>query len=168
MERQEAPWLKFEDKWRSTIETPQRQEWYVRAENPVSRTWLHQVSKAERTAVDFEVAMLFEKGFIVPSSSPFGAPVFFVGKKDGSMRMVVDYRGLNEIMVKNRYPLPRIDNLFDQLQGAKCFSTLDLRSGYPQVRIPEEDAHETAFITPQGLFDFRVLCFGLCNAPMTF
>ena len=129
---------------------------------------MFRLTKEERLAVEKEVADLLEKGLIEPSNSPFGAPVFFVNKKDGTKRMVVDYRGLNDITVKNRYPLPRIDDLLDQLQGAKYFSSLDLRSGFHQVRIPSQDAFKTAFRTPQGHYQFKVLCFGLTNAPATF
>nr|GEY29545.1 hypothetical protein [Tanacetum cinerariifolium] len=111
---------------------------------------------------------LQEKGFIRPSHSPWGAHVLFVKKKDGAMRMCIDFRELNKLTVKNRYPLPRIDDLFDQLQSVCCFSKIDLRSGYHQLRVREEDIPKTAFRTRYGHFEFTVMPFGLTNAPTIF
>nr|GEW37859.1 hypothetical protein [Tanacetum cinerariifolium] len=108
---------------------------------------------------------LSDKGFIRPSSSPWGAPVLFVKKKDGSFRMCIDYRELNKLTVKNRYPLLRIDDLFDQLQGSSVYSKIDLRSGYHQLRIREQDVPKTKFRTWYGHYEFQVMPFGLTNAP---
>jgi hypothetical protein len=101
-----------------------------------------------------QIEELLEKGFIHPSSSPWGAPVLFVNKKDGSRRMRVDYRNLNEVTIKNKYLLPRIEDLFYQMRGAKVFSKIDLRSGYHQLKIRTEDIPKTAFTIRYGLMSF--------------
>jgi hypothetical protein len=111
---------------------------------------------------------LLEKGFIRPSSSPWGALVIFVPKKDGTQRLCVDYRALNEVTVKNKYPLPRIDDLFNQLRGACVFSKIDLRSGYHQLKVRECDIPKTAFVLRYGLYEFTVMSFGRTNAPAYF
>nr|GEY54040.1 putative reverse transcriptase domain-containing protein [Tanacetum cinerariifolium] len=111
---------------------------------------------------------LTDKGFIRPSSSPWGALVLFVKKKDRSFRMGIDYRELNKLTVKNRYPLPRIDDLFDQLQGSSVYSKIDLRSGYHQLRVQEEDIPKATFRTRYGHYEFQVMPFGLTNAPAVF
>nr|GFA66604.1 hypothetical protein [Tanacetum cinerariifolium] len=111
---------------------------------------------------------LSNKGFKKPSSSPWGAPVLFVKKKDGSFWMCIDYQELNKLTVKNRYLLPRIDDLFDQLQGSSVYSKVDLRSGYHQLRVREEDVPKTAFGTRYGHYEFQVMPFGLTNAPVVF
>ncbi|GKD55551.1 putative reverse transcriptase domain-containing protein [Tanacetum coccineum] len=108
---------------------------------------------------------LSDKGFIRPSSSPWGASVLFVKKKDGSFRMCIDYHELNKLTVKNRYPLPRIDDLFDQLQGSSVYLKVDLRSGYHQLRVRKEDILKTTFRTRYGHYEFQVMPFGLTNAP---
>ena len=111
---------------------------------------------------------LMEKDFIYPSSSPWGCPAIFVKKKDGTLRMCVDYRPLNAVTVKNKYPLPRIDTLFDQLAGAKVFSKIDLRSGYHQIKIRLHDIPKIAFSTRYELYEYLVISFGLTNAPAFF
>jgi hypothetical protein len=111
---------------------------------------------------------LLEKGFIRPSSSPWGCAAIFVKKKDQTLRMCVDYRPLKEVTIKNKYPLPQIDILFDQLIGARVFSKIDLRSGYHQIQIRPEDIPKTAFTTRYGLFKYLVMSFGLTNAPAHF
>ena len=107
-------------------------------------------------------------GLIRPSSSPVGAGFFFVEKKDKTLRPCIDYRGLNNITVKNRYPLPLINSAFESLQQAKIFTKLDLRNAYHLVRIKEGDEWKTAFNTPQGHFEYLVMPFGLTNAGATF
>jgi hypothetical protein len=109
-----------------------------------------------------------EKGFIKPSSSSWGCPAMFVKKKDHSLRLVVDYRPLNEVTIKDKYPLPRIDDLFDQLTGAKILSKIDLRLGYHQIKIRSEDIPKTTFTTRYGSYEYTVMSFGLTNAPSTF
>jgi hypothetical protein len=115
-----------------------------------------------------QIAELQSKGFIRPSSSPWGAPVLFVEKKDGTQQMCVDCRSLNEVTVKNKYPLPRIEDLFDQMKGASVFSKIDLRSGYHQLKIRESDIPKTAFRTRYGLYEYTVMSFGLTNVPTYF
>ncbi|KAJ9556981.1 hypothetical protein OSB04_011595 [Centaurea solstitialis] len=128
----------------------------------------YRLAPSEMQELSSQLQELLDKGFIRPSSSPWGAPVLFVKKKDGSFRMCIDYRELNKITIKNRYPLPRIDDLFDQLQGATYFSKIDLRSGYHQMRVREEDIAKTAFRTRYGHYGFLVMPFGLTNAPAVF
>ncbi|GJV45566.1 putative reverse transcriptase domain-containing protein [Tanacetum coccineum] len=128
----------------------------------------YRLAPLEMLELSNQLKELQEKGFIRPSHSPWGALVLFVKKKDDAMRMCIDYRELNKFTIKNRYPLPRIDDLFDQLQGACCFSKIDLRSGYHQLRVREEYIPKTAFRTRYGHFEFTVMPFGLTNAPAIF
>ncbi|GJS00059.1 putative reverse transcriptase domain-containing protein [Tanacetum coccineum] len=134
---------------------------------PVARA-PYRLAPSEMKELSDQLQELSDKGFIRPSSSPWGAPVLFVKKKDGSFRMCIDYRELNKLTVKNRYPLPRIDDLFDQLQGSSVYSKIDLRSGYHQLRVREEDIPKTAFRTRYGHYEFQVMPFGLTNAPAVF
>ncbi|GJR01770.1 putative reverse transcriptase domain-containing protein [Tanacetum coccineum] len=131
---------------------------------PVARA-PYRLAPSEMKELSEQLQELSDKGFIRPSSSPWGAPVLFVKKKDGSFRMCIDYRELNKLTVKNRYPLPRIDDLFDQLQGSSIYSKIDLRSGYHQLRVREQDVPKTAFRTRYGHYEFQVMPFGLTNAP---
>lgn len=126
------------------------------------------MSQPDMLELSKQLQELVDKGLIQPSVSPYGAPVLFVNKKDGTRRLVIDYRLLNKITVKNVFPLPRIHDLLDQLGGAQWFSSIDLRSGYHQVRLRSGDEQKTAFNTPYGHWEFRVMSFGLTNAPATF
>jgi hypothetical protein len=128
----------------------------------------YRMSVGELEKLKKQVKELLDKGYVRPSSSPWGAPVIFVEKKDGTQRMCVDYRALNEVTIKNKYPLPRIEDLFDQLKGAKVFSKIDLRLGYHQLRIQPSDIAKTAFTTGYGLYEYTVMSFGLTNAPAYF
>jgi hypothetical protein len=107
---------------------------------------------------------LLEKGFIHPNSSLWGGPVIFVPEKDDTQRLCVDYHALNEVTIKNKYPLPRIDDMFDQLRGACVFSKIDLRSGYHQLKIRECDIPKTTFVLRYGMYEYTVMSFGLTNA----
>ncbi|GJX03174.1 putative reverse transcriptase domain-containing protein [Tanacetum coccineum] len=134
---------------------------------PVART-PYRLAPSEMQELSNQLQELTDRGFIRPSTSPWGAPVLFVKKKDGSFRMCIDYRELNKLTIKKRYPLPRIDDLFDQLQGSSVYSKIDLRSGYHQLRVREEDIPKTAFRTRYGHYEFQVMPFGLTNAPAVF
>ncbi len=128
----------------------------------------YRMSHEELKELKVQLEELFAKGYIKPSKSPYGAPVLFVYKKDGTLKMCVDYKALNKAMVKNRYPLFRIDDLFDRLSGAKVFSRIDLRSRYYQIWITEGDEEKTACRTRYGSYEFLVMPFGFTNAPATF
>jgi hypothetical protein len=134
---------------------------------PISKR-AYRVSGPDLVEVKKQIDELLEKGYIRPSTSPWATPILFVEKKDGTRRMCVDYRALKKVTIKNKYPLPRIEDLFDQLRGDSVFSNIDLRSGYHQLRIRPSDIPKTAFITKYGLYEFTVMSFGLTNAPAFF
>ncbi|KAK8680625.1 hypothetical protein V6N13_109565 [Hibiscus sabdariffa] len=128
----------------------------------------YQMAPIELKELKKQLEELQDKGFIQPSTSPWGASVLFVKKKDGSMRLCIDYRQLNRVTIKNKYPLPRIEDLFDQLRDASVFSKIDLRSSYYQMKVKDADVPKTAFRTRYGHFEFLVMPFGLTNAPAAF
>jgi hypothetical protein len=131
---------------------------------PISKR-AYRVSGPELVELKKQIDELLEKGYIRPSTSPWATPVLFVEKKDSTKRMCNDYRSLNELTIKNKYPLPIIEDLFDQLRGASVFSKIDLRSGYHQLRIRPSDIPKITFITKYGLYEFTVMSFGLTNTP---
>ncbi|UYV81689.1 K02A2.6-like, partial [Cordylochernes scorpioides] len=128
----------------------------------------YRVSAKEREIIKEQIDEMLRDGIIRPSSSPWSFPVILVKKRDGNYRFCVDYRKLNDVTVKDVYPIPRIDEVLDTLQGSKYFSAIDLKSGYWQVEVEEKDKEKTAFTTAHGLYEFNVMPFGLCNAPATF
>ena len=128
----------------------------------------YKMAPAELRELKAQLEEFLSKGFIRPSISPWGALVLFMKKKDGSLRLCIDYRQLNRVTIRNQYPLPRIDELFDQLQGSRVYSKIDLRSGYHQLRVQESDVPKTAFRTRYGHYEFLVMPFGLTNAPTAF
>ncbi|GBG59595.1 hypothetical protein CBR_g49855 [Chara braunii] len=134
----------------------------------ISRGTIYRMSPGELDELRRQLKELVEKGWIRPSVSPYGSPVLFVPKNEGTLKMCIDYKGLNAITVKNREPLPCIDDLLDRVQGCQYFSKIDLKSEYHQIAIRPEDQHKTAFHTRYGLYEFVVMPFGLCNVPGTF
>ena len=135
--------------------------------SPISMT-PHRMALVELQELKVQLQELLDKGFIRPSTSPWGAPVMFAKKKDKTLRLCIDYRQLNRVMIKNRYPLPRIDDLFDQLRGVRVYSKIDLRTRYHQLRVREDDIPKTMFRTRYGHFEFTVMPFDLTNAPTAF
>jgi hypothetical protein len=134
---------------------------------PISRR-PYKMTPKELAELKVQLSELLDKGYIHPSSSPWGCPALFVKNKDQSLRLCIDYRSLNAVTVKNKYPLPRIDILFDQLAGAKVFSNVDPHSGYHQIKIHPEDIPKTDFSTRYRLYEYLVMSFGLTNAPAHF
>jgi hypothetical protein len=134
---------------------------------PIART-PYRMSNLKLQELKMQLKELLDLGLIRPSVSPWGAPVIFIRKKDGSWRLCIDYRQLNQATIKNQYPLPRIDDLFDQMKGAMVFSKIDLRSGYHQLRIKEDDIPKTTFKMTFGDYKFTILPFGLKNTPGVF
>ena len=135
--------------------------------SPISMT-PYRMAPVELQELRVQLQEFLDMGFIRPSTSPWGAPVLFAKKKDKTLRLCIDYRQLNRVTIKNRYPLPRIDDLFDQLRGARVYSKIDLRTGYHQLRVRETDISETAFRTRYEHFEFTVMPFGMTNAPAAF
>ncbi|GBG83701.1 hypothetical protein CBR_g37502 [Chara braunii] len=134
----------------------------------IPRGPVYRMSPKELDELCMQLDEMIEKGWVQPSSSPYGAPVLFVPKKEGELRLCIDYRGLNAITIKNVELLPRIDDLLERVQGCKYFSKIDLKSGYHQIEVQSEDQHKTTFRTRYGRYEFVVMPFGLTNAPATF
>jgi hypothetical protein len=134
---------------------------------PMSKTPCR-MSTPELKELQMQLEELLKKGYIFPSVSPWGYPIFFVKKKDGTLRLFIDFRQWNKVTVKNKYPLSRIDDLFDQLNDGNIFSKIDLRLGYHQVRIKDEYISKTTFRTRYGHYELTVVPFGLSNAPAVF
>jgi hypothetical protein len=139
----------------------------VQGTTPIAQS-LYRMVEVELKLLKEELDSLLKKGFIRPSASPWGSPALFVPKKDGTQRLCIDYRALNAVTIKNKYPLPRINDLMDQLRQAKYFGKIDLRSGYHQMKIRPEDIHKTAFVTRYGQYEYTIVSFGLTNAPAYF
>ena len=135
--------------------------------SPISMT-LHRMAPLELYELKVQLQKIFDKGFIRPSTSPWGAPVLFAKKKDKTLLLCIDYRQLNRVTIKNRYPLLRIDDLFDQLKRARVYSKIDICTGYQQLRVREANIPKTVFRTRYGHFEFTVMPFGLTNAPAAF
>ena len=135
--------------------------------SPISMT-PHRMAPVELQELKVQIQDLLDRGFIRPSTSPWGTPVLFAKKKDKTLHLCIDYRKLNRVTIKNRYPLPRIDDLFDQLRGAQVYSKIDLRTGYHQLKVKEADIPKTAFRTWYGHFEFTIMHFSLTNVPVAF
>jgi hypothetical protein len=140
----------------------------IETTGPMRRQRLNRLSLAERVELNRHLKDAVEAGLIRPSSIEFGSPILFVRKVYGSLRLCIDYRGLNEVTRKDAYPLPRVDDTVDELKDANFYTHLDLASGFWQVRVRDQDIHKTTFQTPYGLMEWVAMPFGLCNAPTTF
>jgi hypothetical protein len=134
---------------------------------PISKN-PYKMSTPKLKDLQMQLEEIMKKGYILPSVSPWGAPVLFVKKKDGTLRLCIDFRQLNEVTIKNKYPFPMIDDLFDQLKDARIFSNIDLRYGYHHVRIRDEDINKNSFRARYSHYKFTVVPFGLSNAPVVF
>ncbi|MCO5601345.1 hypothetical protein L7F22_055465 [Adiantum nelumboides] len=128
----------------------------------------YRVSQAQQEEIMRQVNELVEKGMVRPSSSPFCSPVLLVQKKDGTYRICINYRALNRSTIKKKFHVPQVEDLFDKLQGSTYFSRINLKSGYHQIRILDEDIVKTTFCTTFGLHEYLVIPFGLTYAPATF
>ena len=137
-------------------------------DTPPKRQWPRRMPFAVREEVSRQVKKMQETGVIQPSNSPWASPIVFVHKKDGTHRFCIDYRELNAVTRQDTFPLPRVDDLLDQLGDTRFFSTLDLAAGYWQIKIHPDSREKTAFVTHQGLHEFSVMPFGLNNAPAVF
>jgi hypothetical protein len=161
----------FEDVFKAIRVTPKRHIYFfinlIHGATPLSKT-PYRMSTPEMKELKMEFEELLKKGYICPSMSPWGAPVLFVKNKDGTLRLCIDFRQLNKLTIKNKHHLPRIDDLFDQLKDARIFSSIDLRSGYHQVRIIYDDIKKTSFKTRFGHYEFTVVPFGFSNEPDVF
>jgi hypothetical protein len=162
----------FEDVFREILGLPPKRDIdlsidLVPGASPVSKT-PYKMGTPELKELQMQLEEILKKGYIRPSVSPWGAPVIFVDKKDGTLRMCIDFRQLNKVTIKNNYPFPTIDDLFDQLKGARIFSKINLRSSYHQVRIKEKYINKTTFQTKYRHYEFIVMPFGLSNAPTIF
>ena len=140
----------------------------ITEEVPPIKKRAYRTAPKENEFIKEEIDDMLKQGLIQPSASPWSFPVVVVKKKNGKLRFCVNYKPLNDITKKDNYPLPRIDELLDSLQDAQWFTTLDLASGYWQIKVRKEDQEKTAFITKYGTYEFKVMPFGLCNAPATF